>query len=167
MAAIVRHTENRIREITLKITEQQRTESAEPKVVYIEGLDRTGKDTLLTNIVRDYPGIAHKNYISVRGPISMIVYNRLYKRGVDDECYWAMIPRCAIIVYLALPLATIQERILATGHEHISLSTLLETSMHYKAVIAEAEARGVEVFNTHGEHEPSKLAQLTTEAINK
>lgn len=90
---------------------------AKPYLLIFEGVDRTGKDSLMLEIARmtDY---THMNI--VRGPVGFMAYNTLYQKKVDEVEYQVLERRLMdiphLMVYLYADTDTLEERARAT-HE--------------------------------------------------
>lgn len=138
-----------------------------PKRVYIEGIDRSGKDSLMAELAARHSWFIHSNYVTVRGPLSMLVYNEQFSRGVDPECYWEMMPKRSEILYLTIPSVLALERIKGSDHEPLSQEYLQASLDIYSRMLDEARVRGHEVHMFSGAHPTSSLAQFTVHQITQ
>ena len=59
-------------------------QTAAPVMVIIEGVDRTGKETLQQSLNK---ATDYKNMVMIRGPIGFLAYNKLYNKAVDANEY--------------------------------------------------------------------------------
>lgn len=92
------------------------------KLVVLEGVDRTGKNTLwpILDMKTNY-----FNYIHSRGPIGFLAYDEAYKKGLEfleqhmkDFEEWAKRDD-VIIIYLNAPIDVLEERVQSTNHEPV------------------------------------------------
>lgn len=93
-------------------------QTAKPIMVIIEGVDRTGKDTLqqTLNKTTDY-----KNLVIIRGPIGFLAYNKIYDKGVDPQDYLTLEQQLKntrhLVVYLTADTDELLTRFIETNEE--------------------------------------------------
>lgn len=93
-------------------------QTASPVVVIIEGVDRTGKDTLQQSLnkLTDY-----KNMVMIRGPIGFLAYNKIYNKGVNPQEYLALENQLKqvnhLVVYLTADTDELLHRFIETNEE--------------------------------------------------
>ena len=93
-------------------------QTAAPVMVIIEGVDRTGKDTLQQslNTATDY-----KNMVMIRGPIGFLAYNKLYNKAVDANEYLTIERQLKqvnhLVVYLTADTDELLQRFIDTNEE--------------------------------------------------
>ena len=120
------------------------------KEVYIEGIDCSGKTTIIDALRKEHTSLTHKHLLHHRGPISGIVYAKLNSRVYDTEVYWEMLSKHTVIVFLILSFEEVKRRMIATNHYLPSDLVLDQELRYWYDVIAEADSRGFTVIKING-----------------
>lgn len=93
-------------------------QTAAPVMVIIEGVDRTGKDTLQQSLNK---ATDYKNMVMIRGPIGFLAYNKLYNKDVDPNEYLTMERQLKqvnhLVVYLTADTDELLQRFIDTNEE--------------------------------------------------
>ena len=93
-------------------------QTAAPVMVIIEGVDRTGKDTLQQSLNK---ATDYKNMVMIRGPIGFLAYNKLYNKAVDSNEYLTMERQLKqvnhLVVYLTADTDELLQRFIDTNEE--------------------------------------------------
>lgn len=66
------------------------TQEINEQIVHLDGVDKTGKDTIKSALVNRSKG---KILVIARSYISQIVYSRIYKRDIDEDFFKDMMHR--------------------------------------------------------------------------
>lgn len=125
------------------------------QIVHIEGIDRSGKDTLRRKIVQETKG---EYLVIARSFLSQIVYNRIYKRKINENFFWDRFVHANLacdekFFYLFCDQDIIANRIKETSEKDINASQISHHLAVFQEVIKEAEEKwGVEIhqINTSG-----------------
>lgn len=79
-----------------------------PYIIFIDGQDRCGKSSIVKDIFKD-TGMIH-NVID-RGPMSNMVYSKMYNRAIDTKLYKNILKDINIItIYLNPSIKTLKNR---------------------------------------------------------
>lgn len=140
-------------------------------IIHIDGIDRTGKDTLRKEIVKRTNG---QYLVIVRSFISQIVYNRIYKRNINEVWFWdrfihANNARDEKFFYLYCDKEIIEQRIKDTNEKDININQILEHFAVFNEVVEEAiEDWGIDIFklNVTGMRVEHIFMQLQQRIIN-
>lgn len=93
-------------------------QTAAPVMVIIEGVDRTGKDTLQQSLNK---ATDYKNMVMIRGPIGFLAYNKLYNKAVDANEYLTIERQLKqvnhLVVYLTADTDELLQRFIDTNEE--------------------------------------------------
>lgn len=116
----------------------------EPNVIHIEGLDRTGKDTLRRHLVKESNG----NYlVVVRSFLSQVAYARIYNRVIDEEFFINQALNLQknnhSFVYLTANDDLISKRIIDTQEKDITSNDIKFHKEIFLKVIFDFARRGV------------------------
>lgn len=71
-----------------QITSEYEKTKIKPAIIHLDGIDKSGKDTVRKQLVNDSKG----NYlVYVRSFLSQIAYSRIYNRNIDEEYFFEKI----------------------------------------------------------------------------
>ncbi len=122
----------------MKITEQ---------ILHFDGADKTGKDTLRDLIVKESEG---KYLVYVRSYISQIVYNRIYKRIINEEFFWKRFKedsdRGDIFCIFKCTKQAVFERFVKHNEKDLHIDDYEKHSKVFDDVITEARERNIAVY---------------------
>lgn len=141
------------------------------QIIHIDGIDRTGKDTLRKEVVKRTNG---QYLVIVRSFISQIVYNRIYKRNINENFFWDRFIHAnnacdEKFFYLYCDRKVIAQRIEDTKEKDINVSQILEHEAIFKEVVEEAiEDWGIDIFqiNVTGMRVEDIFMQIQQKIIN-
>jgi uracil-DNA glycosylase len=107
------------------------------QIVHIEGIDRTGKDTLRRYVIQQTKG---KYLVVVRSFLSQIVYGRIFKRDINEEYFWDRLVHANLacdekFIYLTCDNEIIVSRIVQTNEKHITVYDIVEHKKIFREVI--------------------------------
>lgn len=92
------------------------------RTIILEGVDRTGKDSIRHEIVKQSNG---KIVVMCRSYISQIVYSRIYNRNINEQEYYDLIEKTKDIGYeyyiLTADYKVLLERFKATNEQMIDI----------------------------------------------
>lgn len=115
------------------------------KLVILEGVDRSGKDSLWDAIDRI---TKYKHYVHDRGPVGFLVYDEFYDKSPDrhiDDLEnlkdWAKLKN-VVIIYLECNTKELMRRVEETEHEPVPFD---EHKALYDKYLIEAMNLGIQV----------------------
>lgn len=114
-------------------------ESSKPRVILIDGLDRTGKSTLIKNI---HQLTSFKHILVDRGPISFEAYNEIFDRPSED--YSDLFLTDVLSIALICPVRVLKERFELTNEPPLP-KTLEECSSIFSKYIARYTCLGFNI----------------------
>ena len=118
-------------------------------VIFLDGVDRTGKSTLRQNLVKFSNG---KYYVADRSPISQIAYSRIYNRNIDEEFFFdwmfniKMSSPKVIFVYLYAPIKVLEQRFIATDEKDLKMGDYKKHIAIFNKVVEEAKNRNINIL---------------------
>ena len=122
------------------------------RIVSIDGMDKTGKDTIKRLLIKKSDG---KILVWVRSFISQIVYSRIYDRQIDENYFKTMMTHldslgCIKFFMLIAKLETITQRFITHDEDDLNISDIAEHQSVFADVVQELRKEGVdiEIINT-------------------
>ena len=131
--------------------------------IHIEGVDRTGKDTLAAALTKE---TKLKYYITARSPISTISYAVLYNR---ERISWEELEEYfsnpqIFLVYLKPNREIIDERCKKTGHEYVHSADF--ESFNYAVDLVSKVTKNILIIEDLNE-KPEVLAKRIAKEVQK
>lgn len=116
-------------------------------VICLEGVDRTGKDTLRQHIVKESKG---NSLVIVRSFISQVVYSRIYNRNIDEQYFINQALECQklghIFVHLIVDINLIKQRIIDTNEQDVSTENIENHISIFNQVIKLFKDSGLKIL---------------------
>ena len=115
------------------------------RILFIDGIDRTGKSTLRESLVKTSGG---KYYVSDRSPISQIVYSQIYNRKIDEHFFYDFLRKLSYmndnkvynaIIYLYAPIEILEQRYKDTNETDLDIKDYKKHIETFDEVVKEAE----------------------------
>ena len=117
------------------------------KIIIIEGIDRTGKESVRREITKQTNG---KTLVIIRAFISQIAYSRIYNRNIDEQYFFDKAKQFdnlgVTTVYLEASKDEIAKRILETCETHITEDQIDYHKKVFDDVAWEMEDMGITVY---------------------
>jgi thymidylate kinase len=116
------------------------------RIIHIDGVDKTGKDTVRDLIVKNTAG---NTLVVVRSYLSQIAYSRLYGRKIDEEFFFNKMKldydNGVEFVVLECNLSDADKRFKKHNETDINLIQFDEHKSMFRTVIADAWRRGIKI----------------------
>jgi len=116
-------------------------------IIHLEGVDKTGKDTIRSNIVKNSKG---KYLIIVRSFISQIVYSRIYNRNINEVFFFKnaknSFDRKEFFIYLYAEENVIKERFIKHNEKDLDINDIFKHINVFNDVIKNFEQNGVYIL---------------------
>lgn len=117
------------------------------RVIIIDGIDRTGKDSIRRLLVKYSDG---KYLVFVRGIISQIAYSRIYKRNIDEKYFFELAKNFAaagcIFLYLKSYKDLIAQRIKDTDEKDINENDIELHQAEFEKVVFDMKNHGIKII---------------------
>lgn len=141
---------------------------SQEKIVHIDGVDKTGKDTLRDKLIKTSEG---KLLIYVRSFLSQIVYNRLYKRNIDENFFWNKFVKeynnSSVFIVLTCSQDVARQRFIDNDEKDLDIEDYNKHLAMFNQVCIEAKSRGIIIYTFDTSHEtPEQILSKMTHAIN-
>lgn len=141
------------------------------QIIHLDGIDKSGKSTLLKYIVNVTAG---QYLVHDRSFISQIAYGRLYKRNINEEYFWerfihANLANDEKFVYLHCMSDTIKERIIKTNEKDINVLDIEDHKIAFNQVIKEAKEREIRIIEINATNKTVEdiYLELQTQILNE
>lgn len=133
-----------------------------PVVIHLDGMDKTGKDTIRKNIITFSKGNA---LVHLRSYISQIAYSRLYFREIDEEWFFSrMRSLCHYgekFVFLTVSNTNvIRARFEATNESDLPAADINIHNKVFNTVKTIAISKGVKILTVETDVETARTAAL-------
>lgn len=116
-------------------------------IIHFDGADKTGKDTLRDLLVKQSEG---KYLVYVRSYISQIVYNRIYKRTINEEFFWKRFKEDSdkgdLFFVFKCSKQVVFERFVKHNEKDLHIDDYEQHSKVFDDVITEAQKRNIQVY---------------------
>lgn len=138
--------------------------TAKPKFIILEGVDRSGKDSMQDEIDQ---ATRYKHIITDRGPIGFLAYCEIFNKSDElFQQYWDMEMELkklsdVLVIYLTAETETLVDRCIKTDHE------ILDFDYHkkvYETFVDSSSLPSIKVDTTH-KHVKEIVQDLIKEGI--
>lgn len=116
-------------------------------IIHLEGPDKTGKDYIKDMLVKRSKG---EYLVIARSYISQIVYNRIYKRAINEEFFWERMYNAYFnldekFFLFVCDLAVVAERFVKCNEKDLEITDFSHHQATFFQVIGEANVRGINI----------------------
>lgn len=106
-----------------------------PKLIFIDGIDRVGKDTIIREI---HKKTKYKHVLVNRGPISYIAYHLIFNREFDPSEYMDLLTDETISIVLVADTEVLAKRFVETNEPDLPVS--IEKAQNILKLVADRAA---------------------------
>lgn len=137
----------------MTVTTTEISKSTRPKFIILEGVDRSGKDSMQDAIDKH---TRYKHFVMDRGPIGFKAYCELFNKGgslfrayCEAEEQWSLLDD-VLVIYLTADTETLLDRCARTNHEILDFDHHKKVYEHYlntsplKHIVADTTYRHVD-----------------------
>jgi len=122
------------------------------KIIHIDGVDRTGKDTIKSALIKSSKG----NYlVHVRSFISQLVYAKIYNRRIDTQFFIKNAvdasKRGEIFIVLKASTDELEKRFEKTNEQDLPVSDIDKHKKVFNIVIEQLRKKGVKIYEVNSD----------------
>ena len=118
----------------------EETKIVEPFIVHLDGMDKTGKDTIQDLLVKRTKG---RSLVFNRSFMSQIAYSRIYNRPDAEEYFWKKFDladdRCEHFIYLYANEKDVAERFIKHDEKDMKIEDYGKHKTVFDQVVNDAE----------------------------